>query len=294
MQSGPVAGRYRAIRCENTHFFLRICSPASQMTILNRSQTSPYRHRNTVTLGIVKLRNPLLSLRVALPGFLVLCLTVSGCRHHPVQAVAPPPPPAEQAPPSPAPVEPAPEHTGPVLRSEVGIASWYGAPYHNAREADGQIYNQNAMTAAHRTLPMGTVVRVTNLSNRKSVVVTISDRGPFVPGRILDLSRAAAIKIGVWRTGTARVRIDVLRYPSSVSSSGKWCVQIGVFHHEHDARRLQQKLQREYPSANVIDFKGATGYWVRIRPYGQSHTSAEQIARLLQPTEAQAYLVRLN
>jgi rare lipoprotein A len=181
-----------------------------------------------------------------------------------------------------------------VLHTEIGIASWYGAPYHNARAANGQIYDEEGMTAAHRTLPMGTIVRVTNLSNSKSVVVTISDRGPFVRGRILDLSRAAAVKIGVWRTGTARVRIDVLRYSSSVSSSGKWCVQIGAFHHEHDARRLREQLQREYPSASVIDFKGATGYWVRIRPYGQSHTSAEQIARILQPIEGKAYLVRLD
>lgn len=228
-------------------------------------------------------------------GVFLLCLLVSGCRHRPVQSAAPPPPPEQQAQPSPPPTaETAPPPHGRVLESEVGIASWYGAPYHNAREADGQIYNQNAMTAAHRTLPMGTLVRVTNLSTRQSVVVTITDRGPFVPGRILDLSRAAARKIGVWRTGTARVRIDVLRYPSSVSPSGRWCVQIGAFHHEHDARRLQQKLQREYPSANVIDFKGATGYWVRIRPYGESHRSAEQIARLLQPPEGRAYLVRLN
>jgi rare lipoprotein A len=228
-----------------------------------------------------------------LPGLLVLCLTVSGCRHHHVQAAAPPPPPIQQAPPTPFPGR-APEPTSPVLHTEIGIASWYGAPYHNARAANGQIYDEDGMTAAHRTLPMGTVIRVTNLSNNKSVVVSIADRGPFVPGRILDLSRAAALQIGVWRTGTARVRIDVLRYPSSVSSSGRWCVQIGVFHHAHDARRLHEQLLREYPSANVIDFKGATGYWVRIRPYGQSHTSAEQIARILQPVEGKAYLVRLD
>ncbi|MGC1872822.1 MAG: septal ring lytic transglycosylase RlpA family protein [Acidobacteriaceae bacterium] len=241
----------------------------------------------------MKLRNPLHSLRAALPGLLVLCLTVSGCRHHHVQAAAPPPPPSEQAPPSQYP-ERAPESTSPVLHTEIGIASWYGAPYHNARGANGEIYDEDRMTAAHRTLPMGTIVRVTNLSTRQSVVVTITDRGPFVPGRILDLSRAAALKIGVWRTGTARVRIDVLRYPPSVSTSGRWCVQIGVFHHEGDARRLHQRLQREYPSANVIDFKGATGYWVRIRPYGQSHTSAEQIARVVDPPEGQAYIVRLD
>jgi len=252
-----------------------------------------HRARNTVALGIVKLRNPLHSLRVALPGLLVLCLTVSGCRHRHVQAAAPPPPPTEQAPPYQFP-EHAPESTSPILHTEIGIASWYGAPYHNARGANGEIYDQDAMTAAHRTLPMGTIVRVTNLSTRQSVVVTISDRGPFVPGRILDLSRAAALKIGVWRTGTARVRIDVLRYPPSVSPAGRWCVQIGVFHHEGEARRLHERLQREYPSANIIDFKGATGYWVRIRPYGESHTSAEQIARMVDPPEGRAYIVRLD
>lgn len=228
-------------------------------------------------------------------GALALCLLVSGCRHRPAQAAPPPPPPQEQAQPSQPPTaETAPEPHGPVLESEVGMASWYGAPYHNARTADGRIYDENAMTAAHRTLPMGTVVRVTNLSTHLSVVVTIADRGPFVPGRILDLSRAAAIKIGVWRTGVARVRIDVLRFPSSSTQHGRWCVQIGVFHHEDEARKLHQRLQREYPSASVIDFKGATGYWVRIRPYGQSHASAEQIARILQPSEGKAYLVRLN
>lgn len=224
-----------------------------------------------------------------------LSLLVSGCRHRPVEAPAPPPPPVVQPQPSPPSyAERPPESYGRPLRSEIGIASWYGAPYHNARGADGEIYNQDGMTAAHRTLPMGTVVRVTNLATRRSVVVTITDRGPFVPGRILDLSRAAALKIGVWRTGTARVRIDVLRFPPSALEDGRWCVQIGVFHHRHSAEKLRDRLQDEYPSANVIEFTGATGYWVRIRPYGESHRSAEQIARLVDPPEGQAYLVRLD
>jgi rare lipoprotein A len=233
-------------------------------------------------------------------GLLAVCLLASGCGHRKVQAPAPPPPPEEQpyTPAPPSPEQPPPEQ--PPQRqlrpgaSQVGIASWYGAPYHNARGANGQIYNQNAMTAAHRTLPMGTVVRVTDLDTRRSVIVTITDRGPFVPGRILDLSRAAAIKIGVWRTGTARVRIDVLRLPPAALQQGRWCVQIGAFHSEGPAKKLRDRLQREYPSANVIDFKGATGYWVRIRPDGESHRSAEEIARLAQPSEGQAYVVRLN
>ena len=230
-------------------------------------------------------------------ALLVACLLMAGCRHRQPRVAAPPAPPIETQPfpttPQPYP-ERTPQGSGKALSSQVGIASWYGAPYHNARGANGQVYNQDAMTAAHRTLPMGTVVRVTNLSTHLSVVVTITDRGPFVHGRILDLSRAAALKIGVWRTGTAWVRIDVLRSPPSALQDGRWCVQIGVLHHEGSAEKLRDHLQRAYPSANVIDFKGATGYWVRIRPYGQSHRSAQQIAAIVQPSEGEAYIVRLD
>lgn len=143
----------------------------------------------------------------ALPAIFMLCLLVSGCSRRHVQAPAPPPPPAETEQPAPPPIaEAPPEHHGKVLSSEVGNASWYGAPYHNARAANGQIYNENAMTAAHRTLPMGTTVRVTNMATHQSAVVTITDRGPFVPNRIIDLSRAAAIKTGVYRAGVADAR----------------------------------------------------------------------------------------
>jgi rare lipoprotein A len=232
----------------------------------------------------------------ATPVLLVLCLFVAGCGHHHSRAAAAPPPPEiEQAEPSsPATSPDAARPRERVLSSSVGLASWYGVPYRNARAANGKIYDPNAMTAANRTLPMGSVVRVTNLATRQSVIVTITDRGPFVPGRILDLSRAAALKTGVWRAGTARVRMDVLRIPSTASREGRWCVQIGVFHHSGTANKLQDRLEREYPGANVIDFKGATGYWVRIRPAGASQPDAIQIARDLQLKEGEAYLVRLN
>ena len=242
----------------------------------------------------MKLRNCLSPIQSTLPGLLAICMLVAGCSHHRrVQVPAPPPPPIEHAPQPYTETLPPPPTSRP-RRSQVGIASWYGAPYHNARGANGQIYNQNAFTAAHRTLPLGTVVRVTDLSTRRSVIVTITDRGPFVPGRILDLSRAAAIKIGLYGPGIARVRIEVLRYPSAALPDGHWCVQIGVFHHLGYAEKLRARLQRQYPSANVIDFRGATGYWVRIRPYGESHRSAEQIARLVDPPEGRAYIVRLD
>lgn len=93
--------------------------------------------------------------------------------------------------------------------SESGVASWYGKKFHGRKTASGEKYNQNAMTAAHKTLPFGTRVRVTNLENKKSVSVVVNDRGPFVKGRIIDVSRAAAKKLGMVNSGIARVCIKV-------------------------------------------------------------------------------------
>ena len=96
---------------------------------------------------------------------------------------------------------------------DTGLASWYGAPYHNRHGSNGKIYDMNAMTAAHRTLPLGSIVRVTNVKTGHSAIVRITDRGPFIEGRILDLSLAAAKKVDVWRPGIAAVRMEVLRAP---------------------------------------------------------------------------------
>ena len=93
----------------------------------------------------------------------------------------------------------------------VGTASWYGRPYHGRKTASGQIYNMNAPTAAHPTLPLGTQVRVTNLTNHRSIVLTVNDRGPFAKGRIIDVSRYAAEHLGFLRTGTVRVRVEVIQ-----------------------------------------------------------------------------------
>ena len=104
--------------------------------------------------------------------------------------------------------------TAPFPENELeGIASWYGPGFHGRRTASGEIYNMYAYTAAHKTLPLGTYVRVINLENGKSVVVRINDRGPFKKGRIIDLSYAAAKKIGMIEKGTARVRLEILSKP---------------------------------------------------------------------------------
>ncbi len=101
-------------------------------------------------------------------------------------------------------------HSAPPPVSEVGVASWYGHPYHGRQAASGEIYNMHRLTAAHRTLPLGTRVRVHNLENARWVDVNITDRGPFVAGRVIDVSRAAAHILGMQDSGMARVRLEVL------------------------------------------------------------------------------------
>lgn len=229
---------------------------------------------------------------------------VTGCGHREKVAYAPPPPPiaggsgtAQAGASIPEEGAEAPPETPPrgrILYSEVGIASWYGPPYDQRRGANGKIYDEHAMTAAHRTLPLGSVIRVTDLANGRSATMTVTDRGPFVPGRVLDLSLAAAKKLGVWRAGTARVRIDVLETPKSIDAGGRWCVQIGAFPKVSAARRLERQLADEYASANVIEFKGPTGNWVRIRPENGNKAQAISIVRHIQLTEGAAYLVRLD
>ena len=246
---------------------------------------------------------PFLRSRLALVGFAAIAmLLLSACGGHKTARSQPVPPPPTIQPPEPAPPataktepEPAPSvpHKKPIY-VETGMASWYGPPYHNRRGANGEIYNQNAMTAAHRTLPLNSVIRVTNLSNGRAAVVRITDRGPFVEDRIVDLSLAAAKAVDVWRPGTAEVRLEVLSTPAPIFDGGRWCVQIGAFHSEHEARQLKQKLQDRYESANVIQFTGPTGEWVRIRPAGDDKRKAEEVASKTHVREGSVFLVRLD
>jgi rare lipoprotein A len=182
----------------------------------------------------------------------------------------------------------------PAIYSEEGMASWYGPPYDKRRGANGEIYDQNALTAAHRTLPMNSLIKVTNLATGQAAIVRVTDRGPFVPNRTLDLSLASAKAIGVWRPGVARVRVDVYAAPAPLDRGGRWCVQIGAFKSEKGANKLRDRLTDKYQTAKVIEFTGPTGHWVRIRPLDDDKGRAVEIARDLQPSEGEAYLVRLD
>ncbi|MFP5226662.1 MAG: septal ring lytic transglycosylase RlpA family protein [Acidobacteriota bacterium] len=175
-----------------------------------------------------------------------------------------------------------------------GNATWYRAPYKGRRAANGEVFDADAMTAANRTLPMGTLIGVTNLKTGQTAAMRISDRGPFVPDKIIDLSPASAKAVGIYRSGTARVRIDVYRAPKPLDRGGRWCVQVGAFTSERKAEKLKQELLRKYPDSHVIEFSGEKSYWVRIRPEGDSRQEAEAIARRLRPAEGDAYLTRLD
>ena len=187
-----------------------------------------------------------------------------------------------------------PENAKP-LSIEIGKASWYGAPYHNRRSSNGEIYDMHSLTAAHRTLPLGSTVRVTNLKTGHSTVVRITDRGPFVEGRIVDLSMAAAKQADIWQAGVAQVRLEVLRLPVSSNSDGRWAVQIGAFQKERGADAIADRLTRRYKTAKVLRFSSPVGdWWVRVRVLKDDRKRAEEVARDTQTSEGKVFLVRLD
>ena len=182
------------------------------------------------------------------------------------------------------------------LATETGLASWYGPPYHNRRGSNGEVYNMHAMTAAHRTYPLGSVVRVTNLKTGRSALVRITDRGPFIPGRILDLSLAAAQKLDVYQPGVAEVRVELMQTPVAAAEfGGKWAVQIGGFPHEQAARKLSDHLSRRYRTAKVQCFASPAGdWWIRIRVLDDDHERAKKLAAETETPEGAVFVVRLD
>jgi rare lipoprotein A len=126
----------------------------------------------------------------------------------------------------------------PAFTLEEGLASWYGGKFQGRLTSSGEVFDTNLLTAAHKTLPFGTVVKVTNLANGLSTVVKINDRGPFVEGRIIDLSRAAAEQIDMIGTGTARVTVEVLSF-----AEDRFAIQVGSYGLERNAEKVRRQLE---------------------------------------------------
>jgi rare lipoprotein A len=150
---------------------------------------------------------------------------------------------------------------------ETGIASWYGEDFHGKKTANGERYDMYAMTAAHRTLPFNTRVRVTNLENGNKTEVRINDRGPFVPGRIIDLSRSGAKELGMLGTGTARVVVEAVGFAPGAAQSiaGVFSIQVGAFQERENAYRLRDELTKRHPHVRVILWETQTRRFYRVR-----------------------------
>jgi rare lipoprotein A len=167
---------------------------------------------------------------------------------------------------------------------QTGTASWYGVPFNGRRAANGEIFDMNSLVAAHRTLPFGTMLRVTNLNNGRDVQVRVIDRGPFVGDRILDLARAAAMALDMIGTGTAPVRIEWLSGPNP--EIGYFTVQIGAFAERSNAERLRDRLRPRYQPIFIQDFDAPAGHFYRVR-VGQvpNQAEAQQLALRLQASD---------
>jgi len=188
----------------------------------------------------------------------------------------------------------APSAPASMRSTETGLASWYGHPYHGRAAANGEIYDMEKLTAAHRTLPFGTIVRVTNLGNGKSVDVRIIDRGPFVAGRIIDLSHAAAEAIEMIGPGVAQVHVDVLSLQAILPAENWYAVQAGAFQEKDRAERLRSSLEREHGAARLVLRRGYPPLWRVL--VGKEHTeaAANLLAEQIRREVGTGFVVRLD
>jgi rare lipoprotein A len=229
------------------------------------------------------------ALSIAMAGTVLL----TGC-HRKRVVQAPPPAPVAAVPITPnSPGAPA---LAPVVQGgETGLASWYGHPYHGRASASGEIYDMEQMTAAHRTLPFGTMVRVHDLDNEKNVEVRINDRGPFVDGRIIDLSHAAARAIEMIGPGTARVWLEILNAPAV--SQAHFGVQVGAFRNRENAENLRRAMEAKYGRARLVQRADTPGWWHVVVGMEPTQDGALALANRIRGEDSavtSAFVVRLD
>lgn len=182
-------------------------------------------------------------------------------------------------------------HVGEVF--QVGIASFYGPQEQGLPTASGEPFDYHKMTAAHLTLPLGTRLRVTDLKTHRAVVVTVNDRGPFWPHRVLDLSLGAARKIGVYPAGLDPVRIEIVQLPDPLQP-GRYTVQVGWFNDGHLLSQCRDLMESD-TRLPVVEFHSSSGRWLRYsRQVSLSMDQGQQIVETLREHHYPAYLVRLN
>ncbi len=220
----------------------------------------------------MRLCSPLDGVRLFGTGLLLAFALISACAGREVAPI-----PLAAIAPSPVPVAvPLPAQVQEANYRETGMAAWYGKELNGKQTANGEVFDMYGLSAAHRTLPLGTVVHVTNLDNFKSIIVRINDRGPFLKSRFLELSYGAAKELGFVSQGTARVRIETVeavRYPA------QYTVQAAVFTEEENARLLKERLNTKFGVVSIVPFETniARFYRVWVGAYA-SEDRAEQAA----------------
>ena len=204
---------------------------------------------------------------------------LAGCRKRRVKIPGPPPRPELRP--------------GEVER---GIASWYGHPYHGRQAANGETYDMNQLTAAHLTLPFGTLVDGKHLDDGKTVQVRITDRGPFWEGRIIDLSREAARRIDLIGPGTAQVEVRIKSVPEDAPPvyTGDFAVQIGAFQDRDRATKLHKEFEKKYGFAQLVLRRGSPDLWRVLVGREPDLARAERLAATLRREFANAFVVRLD
>jgi len=158
---------------------------------------------------------------------------------------------------------------------QYGIASWYGKDFHGKPTSSGEIYDMHQLTCAHNTLPLGTMVMVTNLENGRSVELKVNDRGPFVKERIIDLSYAAAQILGMYEKGTANVKVEVIG--PVIEQIQRFTLQVGSFADEGNAQRLAEQLRKSFDNVHVTTMETLTQKYHRVR-VGQFETREETLS----------------
>jgi rare lipoprotein A len=182
----------------------------------------------------------------------------------------------------------------PIGFIERGEASWYGPGFHGNKTANGERYDMYRLTAAHRTLPLGSVAVVRSLTSGRQVTVRINDRGPFARGRILDLSLAGAEALGMTVNGTDHIELRVVGYTPRPEGMGVLRVQAGAFADLQNAQRLLAQIRADYSGGRIIQVDAAEGRWYRVQ-IGQFVTEAEAqqaVARLARRYQLHSFVVR--
>lgn len=180
--------------------------------------------------------------------------------------------------------------------TETGIASWYGHPYHGRRAANGEIYDMEKMTAAHRTMPFDTWVRVRNLTNDRTVDVRIQDRGPFIDGRIIDLSHAAARTIDLIGPGIAKVKLTVIAPPKQIAIARQpelFAVQVGAFRDRERAQAIAMAME-EFGPVRIVPRPGKTIVYRVLVGEEQLETDALALAQRIRIAGSESFVVRLD